>query len=125
LVATGASASGSSRAAGRLLHGAEFFGDEVGDLVRDEVAVGEGLVEGEVGEREAGQGRVVVVARVYADGAVRDVDAVAAEATEERQERRRRVAEDAGLAAIFFVKVQVARPQQLVRVRVARVFAVI
>src|SRR5207237_9781480 len=58
---------------------------------------------------------------INADGAVRDVDAVATEATEQREKRRRRVAEDAGLAVIMFIKIRVARPQEVARVRLARV----
>lgn len=59
-----------SNVAGGFTHGAEFFGDEGCDVVCFQVAVGEGLVEGEVREQEAGQGRLVVVACVNADDAV-------------------------------------------------------
>lgn len=115
----------SSCAASRLLHRAQFFGDEGRDVVCSEMAVGESLIECEVWKRETGQGRVVVVARINADGAVRDVDAVTPEASEQWQKRGRRVAEDARLAAILFIKVGVARPQQEMRVRFARVFALL
>jgi hypothetical protein len=54
----------------RLLHRAQLFGDEGRDVVRLDLAVGERLVEHEVRERKTAQGRVVVVARVNADGAV-------------------------------------------------------
>ena len=94
-------------------------------MVCVQVAVSEGLVEREVWKRETGQGRIVVVARVDADGAMRDVDTVATEATEQGQERGRRVAEDAGLAAILFIKLHVARPKKLVRVCIARVLTMI
>src|ERR1044072_428067 len=95
------------------LKGGEGFGDEVGHAEVCVVAVGEGLVEVEFGELEAGERRGLVVAGVDADGAVRDVDAVATEATEKRQQGRRRVAEDAGLAVVVLVEIGVARPEEV------------
>src|SRR5687768_6659949 len=79
---------------------AEGLGDEVGHVEVCGASVGEGLVEVELGEPEAGERAGLVVAGVDADGAVRDVDAVATQTPEQRQERRRRVAEDAGLAVV-------------------------
>src|SRR5437868_1176688 len=93
--------------------------------MRLDLAVGERLVEHEVRERETSQGRVVVIACVDADGAVRDVDAVAAQAAEEGKKGGRRVAEDAGLTAVMPVKIFVARPEQMASFGLARVLAVV
>lgn len=63
------------------LHGAQGFGDEGGELVCGGATVGEGLVEGEFGELEAGERGGVNVAGINPDGAVEHVDAVVTEAT--------------------------------------------
>ena len=99
---------------------AEGLGDEVGHVEVRGAAVGEGLVEVELGELEARERAGLVVAGVDADGAVRDVDAVAAEAPAQRQQRRRRVAEDAGLAVVVLVRIRVARPEEVLRASVSR-----
>ena len=77
-------------------------------MVRGGVAVSEGLIKREVWKLQATQWRVDVVACVNAYGAVIDVYAVATKASPERQKRRGRMAEHAGLAAIVFVKIHVA-----------------
>src|SRR5215211_2792854 len=95
---------------------AEGLGEEVGHVEVGGAAVGEGLVEVELGQAQAGERAGRVIARVDADGAVRDVDAMAPEAPEQRQQRRRRVAEDAGLAVVVLIKIGVARPEEVARV---------
>src|SRR6185436_2614540 len=85
------------------------------------VAVRKGLVEREVGQRKTAQRRLQVVAGIDADGAVRNVDAMSAHSSTQWQQGRRRVAKDARLAAIVFVKLHVAHPEQGLRRRVARV----
>src|ERR1700754_3256757 len=80
------------------LEGSEGFGDEVCHVEVRGAAVGEGLEQLELGQAKASERARLVVARVDAYRAVRDVYAVAAEPAEQRQKGRRRVAEDAGLA---------------------------
>src|ERR671927_362640 len=111
---SGASISGGVAAAALEL--AEGLGEEVGHVEVCGAAVGEGLIEVELGELQAGERAGRVVAGVDADGAVRDVDAVAADAPQEREQGRRRVAEDAGLAVVVLVEVRVARPEEVARV---------
>ncbi len=71
------------------------------------LAVGERLIEREVGQRQARQRRVQVVAGVDADGTVENIDAVPSQTPAQRKERRRRMAEHAGFAVIAFVKLHV------------------
>ena len=60
------------------LHLAQGFGDEGCDLVGLFVAVREGLIETEIGQRETTQRRLMVVTGVETHGTVRDVNAVTA-----------------------------------------------
>lgn len=71
---------GSLRKTGAALHFAQLLRDEGGDLVSLFAAVGEGLKEVEVGERETAQRRLMVVTGIEADGAVRDVNSVTTKA---------------------------------------------
>src|SRR5882672_10553034 len=87
-------------------------------------AVGECLIQREVRQRQTGERRVKVVARVDADGAVENINSVTAQAAAPGQELSRGVAKDAGLAVIAFVKILVARPEQRVRRTLARVLPV-
>src|SRR6185437_12429235 len=96
--------------AGLALHFLEGLRDEGGDLEGFFAAVRIGLVEIEVWEGETTQRGVVVVAGVEADGAVRNINAVATEATAQGQQRRRGVAEDAGFPAVVLVEIHVAHP---------------
>src|ERR671938_880165 len=94
-------------------------------MMRCTLPVTESLVEDEVGQLQATERRLRAVARVYTDGAVRDVDAVAAQAPAQGEEGGRRMAEQAGLARVVFEELHVARPEQRVGFRFARMFAAI
>ena len=88
------------------------------------VTVGEGLIKNQVGQLQTTERRGVGKTCVETDGAVRDVDAVPADAPAQREKRHGRVAEDAGLARVVFEEVLIARPEQDLCGRVARVLVV-
>ena len=87
------------------------------------VAVGEGLIKNQVGQLQTTERRGVGETCVETDGAVRDVDAVPADAPAQRQQGHRRMAEDAGLARVVFEEILIARPEQDLCGCVARVLS--
>src|ERR1700730_15165433 len=103
-----ASLATSATNAGALLHRLQGFRNERGDVVGFFAAIGEGLIQGEVRQRQAGERREMVVARIDANNAVEDVNAMPSQAPAQRQKRRRRVTEHARPAAIVLVKLHIA-----------------
>src|SRR5882724_2263140 len=96
------------------LHLFQTFRNKRSDLMGRRLTVGECLIQRKVRQRQTRQRRLQVVARVDADGAVVDVNAVTAQAAAPRQKRRGGMAKDAGFAVIAFVEILVARPEQSV-----------
>ena len=76
------------------------------------VAVAERLVKREVRQRKATQRRLVVIAGVDADGAVKDIDSVSTQSSAQRQECRWCVAKEAGFSAIVLIEIHISRPEQ-------------
>src|SRR6267378_5239338 len=92
--------------------------------MRGGAAVGECLIQVEVGQRQTRERGLKVVAGVDADGAVEEINTMSAQAAAPGQELGGCVAKDAGLAVIAFVKILVARPEQRVGRTLARMFSV-
>src|SRR6266481_7101611 len=105
------------------LHFFQSFRNERSDLMRGAVTISERLIQSKVRQRQTSQRRLKVVAGVDADRAVKEINAVTAQAATPWQKRRRGVAKDTGLAVIAFVEVFVARPKQGLGRTLTRVFS--
>src|SRR6185503_7165638 len=110
---------------GLALHFFERLGNEGSDLVILLTAVCISLIKIEIRQRDTAQRRVVVVAGVESDGAVRDVDAVTSESSSQRKQWRGRVSKHARLAAVVLVKIHVAHPQQRHRRALTRMLTLV
>ena len=66
-----------------------------------------------------------IVAGVDSDRAVEKINSMTPPTSSPRQQGRRRMSKDTGLAAIVFIELHVAAPQQIVRRAFARMLAMI